>query len=667
MYAAMSSPGYCATTEATSSACIGSPITLPIEVMGEDGTEVCIEVNLPAGAAGRVSSLWLQVHGLEYSDMASVQINHGGRIALNNRTAAVAEPGKSYGGIGGGFATLKLTLPVAPGNLSGGENQLRFRFNHSNGISSGFRVLSLNLLASDGTQLLPSSDFDPDDPSRWLVPLPNNASILAGERAWAGATLRSSNRGDAHFLGAHCSDCHARDGRDLKYFSYSNHSIVVRSRFHGLSTLQGEQIASYIRTLPYAAPGRPWNPPYQPGPALRDTPGTHWAAGAGLSAVLEKDEETLGYIFKPQSDMGRTGSSASGPGRSEMVVHPASFAPDANLDASLIPIALQLPDWNHWLPQVHPVDAWGDAFLKSNFSRNYELARNMPRTYEASRMFFVQWLQSQKTFLRSHLPNAASPTPGLTQYLYATLLWQLVKTWEMTEAFGLEQNCQPTHQCSHRAWPNTMAAATAPAEAGIPDTENGMNGSGLTNEYFNNCWYQLQIMLNSGDHAHLRRGPVDWVYLAGHAQMLEGLSKQPEPGRLLLMAIKANQSTDIAFGPEDSARGWRPEQNIDPRMLVAPHWQSTFAGLSAKDRQAITQAWLEAWLEKSTRYPITDYFYRAQLPAHYVLSPELHEISGGGVWMAAARFRAAGVDSALVNRLEAWGQEYGKAAELFHY
>src|SRR2546430_11526292 len=35
----------------------------------------------------------------------SVQVHHSSWIPLNNETVTVSEPGKSYGGIGGGFAT----------------------------------------------------------------------------------------------------------------------------------------------------------------------------------------------------------------------------------------------------------------------------------------------------------------------------------------------------------------------------------------------------------------------------------------------------------------------------------------------------------------------------------------------------------------------------------
>ena len=53
-----------------------------------------------------------------------------------------------------------------------------------------------------------------------------------------------------------------------------------------------------------------------------------------------------------------------------------------------------------------------------------------------------------------------------------------------------------------RTWFNIISLATAPAEANIPDGPNGMGGSALTNEYYDNAWYELQMLLNSGNHRH---------------------------------------------------------------------------------------------------------------------------------------------------------------------
>jgi hypothetical protein len=69
----------------TDAGTVPKPITLPIEVMGEDGTEVSVDFVLPRGAAQQVASLWLQAHGLEYADLASVRVNRGAWTSLNNR------------------------------------------------------------------------------------------------------------------------------------------------------------------------------------------------------------------------------------------------------------------------------------------------------------------------------------------------------------------------------------------------------------------------------------------------------------------------------------------------------------------------------------------------------------------------------------------------------
>jgi hypothetical protein len=212
-----------------------------------------------------------------------------------------------------------------------------------------------------------------------------------------------------------------------------------------------------------------------------------------------------------------------------------------------------------------------------------------------------------------------------------------------------------------------VAAETAPATVNIPNSANGMAGSGLTNEYFNNAWYELQMLLNDGSHQHHGRGPVDWVYVAGHERELERWSGVAEPGRVLVTAIRAMQSTGQTIGPQDNANGWRPDQNIDPRMMVAPEWSQTFAGLPAGERRAIAQAWLSAWLKKCTSYPVAAYFHLSQLPGSYEPPKDLRAISGGKVWESASRFRAAGVDAKLVDRLELWGAQYMTVSSLFQY
>jgi cytochrome c553 len=625
---------------------VKAPVTLPVEVVGPEGFVVAVTVELPQGSAAQIKSLWLQIHGLEYPDLASVRVNQGTWVSLNNQSVTVAQPGRAYGGIGGAFATLKLTLPLAPGSVAEGANRIDFRFNRTNGVVSGFRVLAFNFLEQDGERVLPPQAFRAEDPEQWVPPLMEQKEIAEGQRLWQSASLRASSLAGAPAIRAHCGDCHARDGRDLKYFNYSNQSIIARSRFHGLSEQEGKEIASYIRALDAPHPGRPWNPPYQPGPGMKA--GAELAAGAGLDSVLDEDSETLRSLFGEH----RATEVAAG-----------AFAPDGDLKLRQIPIAFQMPDWNHWLPQVHPLDAWGEKFAGSQLNRIYEARNASPEFAEGDRgSFFASWLKARSKFLDPpRLSEAARWSPGLAQSLYATLLWQLVKTWEIAHLSGLEETGGDV------VWANVVAAATAPATVNIPNNANGMAGSGLTNEYFNNAWYELQMLLNSGGHQHHGREPVDWVYVAGHERELERWSGVAEPGRVLVTAIAATQSTDPRIGPHDNAKGWRPDQIIDPRMMVAPEWSETFVSLAPGERRAIAQAWLSAWLEKCTSYPVVTYFRLAQLPGSYEPPKDLRAISGGKVWESASRFRALGVDAKLVDRLELWGSQYMAMSSLFQY
>jgi hypothetical protein len=131
-------------------------ILLPIEVLGADGTTVSRTVTLKPEESESVRSLWLQIHGVRYADQASVQINTSAWIPLSNDTVSIAEPGKSFGGIGS-FATLVMTLPLPGGTVVNGVNTIRFRFNQTDGVASGYRVLAWNLLTVDERKILPKT------------------------------------------------------------------------------------------------------------------------------------------------------------------------------------------------------------------------------------------------------------------------------------------------------------------------------------------------------------------------------------------------------------------------------------------------------------------------------------------------------------------------------
>jgi hypothetical protein len=622
-------------------------VILPVEVVGDAGATASVTIDVPGGSARAVRSLWMQIHNLAYADMASVQVNASDWITLNNRTAAVAEPGRSYGGIGGGFSTLKLTLPLAPETVTDGANTIQFRFNRSDGVASGFRVLAFNLEDAGGRTLLPSDAFTQEDPAAWTPPLSDVNSISNGAALWLSAPLIASSLPGAPKIRARCADCHARDGRDLKYFNFSNASIVARCRFHGLSELQGRQVASYIRNLRVPNPGRPWNPPYQPGPGLDAQPVANWAAGAGLTWVLDDDTATLPYLF---------GKDISASAARKV------FQPDGDLNAREIPIAFQLPDWNHWLPQVHPLDAWGDSFSAGEFYQLYgrpDSRASLSSAAAKPAAYFEKWQEARRAFLKSYVEGGAvNWSPELGTKAYSTELWQLVKTWELTQTYQLE---------GARTWANTIPAATAPAAVNIPDGPSGMGGSALTNEYFDASWYELQILLNSSNHRHRDRTPVDWIYLIGRFLDSQRESHLAEPARLLVAVIKSLQSTDPRIGPEDRAQGWRPTQGIDPTILISDAWKPQFQPLDAAVRTAITEGMLAAWLDKNQQYDIGRYFTPGLSERSYAPPASFGGIAGGRVWEAAPQFQAAGVSPAVVRRLTAWGAAYQDVGARFQY
>jgi len=651
-------------------------IRLPIEVLGVGGTVVSQTFTLDAGQSSAAVALWLRVHGLRYAEEGSLQWNDGLWVPLNNSAVTILGPAKNFGGIGGAFSTIEMRLLLPRDSARSGSNTIRFRFNRSDGLASGFRVLDFNLLSSGGGKLLPPERILLDSPDSWTAPHPDSASIEAGRQLWHSATLVENDLPGSPRIQARCADCHALDGRDLKYFNFSNLSIVVRSRFHGLTALQGERIASYIRSLPVPSPGRPWNPPYQPGPALDQKPVAHWAAGAGVDWVLQSDSDSLSYLAA-QSREARLLSEAN------LVpsITPDVFRPDGNLNAREIPIALPLPDWNQWLPRIHPKDAWGAAFTQSKFAALLDGAdrsslrgvlaslQKSNSSYRAALPLFSQWSQARRSFLARRTKSNTPWSAERTNKVYSTQLWQLVKTWELMQEFTLEDRGQDAFDSSgdSRTWWTSTPGDTAPVATHIPNGPFGVNGSALNNEYLNAAWYELQIVLNSGTHRRHDRQPVDWVYFVSEFRLLFELTHEPEPARLLVAVTKALQSSDPRANPSDYSEGWRPEQNVDPRVLVAPQWALMYQPLPSAVRRAVTQSLLQAWLEKNLQYTLPQYL---SLPAPPRGSSPLYgdeNISGGKAWLAIDLFRAAGVSPDLLDRLQKWGEAYTDRAARIQY
>ena len=679
-----------------------TPVGLPIEVMGADGTTVAAQVSIPAATS--VTGLWIQVNNLSYPDKASVQVNGGPWMPLDNTTVQVAEPGKSYGGIGGAFGTLKMVLPLSGQVVNTGTNTIAFRFNHTDGVSSGFRVLDFNFLDAQGNPVLPASAFAEDDPNTWQPPLPGAQDIAAGQTLWQGAQLMHSSLVHTMML-ATCADCHTDDGRDLKYFNFSNNSIIKRAQFHGLSQTQGEQIASYIRTLNVPNPGRPWNPPYQPGPGLDEKPVQDWAAGAGVDAVLDKSSDMLPYIFP------------SGLG-SSLAANAADIAADKNLNTRELPISIQLPDWNHWLPATWPGEIAGAGFATSLIPSRYKYAQtlaaaaanaptqaNMASLHNNLNAFIASLIMFEQTpavnpsmFFTGGVPAGGVPlTTQQATALYSVALWGRVKEWGIMQTYGIEDKGQALYgqtaangaPTEDRVWFSSGTFQTAPSFDGIYGAGSGgptaaawaaknpsappinqeplslsplAAGTPTLYHTLEGQWYYLQMILNAGNRHRNGNDPIDWGYVPGELDQLAVTTRVGIAGEDFAVKVKAMQQFNNGYAPDRSnspSLGWEIRESH--LGLLGDFSQPLWGSIPTATKSAVDSAFLLSWLTATEQYTPAQYWTQGEI-SQTTTTAQARGGAPGSPDAAQAMYaivpvlNRAGADPALMNNYVAWLQ-----------
>jgi hypothetical protein len=627
---------------------------LPVEVMGAAGTTVPVSVNIPQGSniTGPLQ-LWLQIHGLKYETEASVQFNGGAWIPINTSTVTLQGYAAAVGGIGGGFATLQLTLNIPSGAIVQGQNTITFQFLGTDGITSGYRIINLNIL-SGGSQLVASSNFTNDDPSQWQPPLNDASDIQAGQSLWSTASLTvpggsAGGVGGAGSIVAHCSDCHSIDGRDLKYFNYSNYSIRTRSMFHGLTQQQGDQIASYIRSLNTPAPsgGRPWNPPYQPGPGMDSQPVTNWAAGAGIDAVLGHDADMLPYLM---------------PGGSN-----ANLALNGYLNARETPLALQLLDWNRWLPTVSPMDAYGSQFAPitaTYFDIRSKLQPNNPTAYANTLGELYSWMTNLTTLDQVGIPPNVPISPlwndgSIARRIYSDRQWGMVKLWELNQEFGLEGMAQSSigPQSAAHAWNTNEAFLTSPNISRIPINPGIGNGTAAAHGYLSFIWYHLQLILNDGNGNAQGTFPIDWGYAIAYPTNTltwNGATSTPymgTAGLTLEWFAKALQSANGPGGPGPSGGPGDP-QDSQPYFLVQfPSVPSVWSEVSPAQMVQLMNTWLGVWFSAIQTYSPTTMYNVMATPTFSSSAPGSFT---GDLAFSLPILRYEGADSNLLNQIANW-------------
>lgn len=697
---ASSSTGSSASTSLPASSASSSSVAasagaarLPVEVLGEPGVVESLQVALSThiGAA----TLKLTTHRLSWREdgefartnaapnnvrpgsKGSVRLNGGPWLPLTNATVSCEAHEARFGCLNGSYATVRIRVPLvslgSPGPRTG-ANTLDFRFDATDGISSGWRVLAADVVNASGASLVPAGSFAEDNPDTWIAPLPGASDIAAGKALWESAPLTDLGFANArHAINGKCASCHFRDGSDLAYFNYSNKSIITRSTFHGLSETQAKQIASYIRSIDLKLPGgytrkdagRPWNPPYQPGPGLDAKPVELWAAGAGLGAVLERDSDMRAYMF---------------PGGT---YQPGILGANGHLNPRETPQALQYPDWNTWVPTMAVEDMVSNpaALPTSPHFTKLKAADDWlsQHRYSDDASLFGQGLWNLKVWRESEFADGNfvggfwytdrdQPNRTLalelkqTRYNLAKNAWFNLRMMEMQLKHKLQNITDRTSlnqyvdaggvarsrniPAGYRSWaqPNRTLFETAPHFVA--------DGAGLTfnytkpGNYLSTAWYSLEQIVNGG----WRAGSwgLDWNYHPGHLYNAHrGATGFYTDGAIHLY----RHAWTVIWFYQTMPADWTPQtfgfrqRQFGMGLDVQFRGDAEAEGLSLADRKQLQEALALAFLGVAERYTTNqwirrtadtealrsaDNFETVDYVAHYV--PQDQHVEGWCEW-----------------------------------
>lgn len=583
----------------TNNPVVGITSILPIEVLGPDQTVETFPLVLTSGA-DTVTGLYMQAHNINAQNKVSVRINGGAWKTLNNGNTVQPQLEVATFGMGGITDTMRFTVPLVNGEAINGTNIIDLRFNDVDGFTVGYTVIDISLM-SGASRLNPTNQFTFDNPATWVSPLNTPADIEAGRNLWTNAVLVDwfPYENQRKTIWAKCSDCHPRSGRDLAYFNFSPRSIRERSKFHGLTTDQGNQIAAYILSLrtngvPYVAAARPWNPPYQPGPGLDAKPVYEWAAGAGLGAVVDSELTMIADMF------------------------PGGITTNAlNFEGAIVNMrqvrhTVQFPTWHRWLPRVHLVDQDVRYLTNRYFTQVATMRAALVGKTPAQAAAYIDGQETVWDGFQTIFPEPQDDDPSHPLWAhnhFARLKFRAVYTWELMHSTGAEDQ-------GHEVFGAT-------SEGGSPiNDRTWLHGSvfrigphvskqeKIPTFYLESMqWYQLQLVLNDGLRKNPAIVPIDWGY-----QHALNISASGNPasrlfyGNAIANIIKGNEVVANGLSVINND-GWNPSKGDTFR--VAPKTGKTLYNTIPVDtRRQVAEAILEQWLYHALRYTRDQYAAR---------------------------------------------------------
>ena len=651
---------------------------LPIRVYPPDGRSAHVEaVTLQVEDPTGVDSLYVQAHQPSYTSggwdegvadgtfdpegAAEIRLNGasgGSWVEVRDGTVDCAWPESAYGCVAGVYSTIRFTIPAE--TVQSGSNTIEFKFNGTKGVRSGYRVLGVGFMRGSDPSV---QEFDPmrhgahdasglshEGVAQWAPPADHDtqSDIQAGAQLWS-ETGRLVDV-DGTDIRAACSSCHAKDGRDLKYFGYSNRVIVARSRAHGLTETEGQQIAAYIRSRPlrtedgqsYQAPGRPWNPPYQPGPSgfgpendqgPDQADPVYWAAGAGLEWVLDRPREQpgtrrdmLAHLFPKNGDPAQGVDWRSDPSSGHQELNWRRVSTDSTLNLRAMPLDLQLPDWNHWLPKIHPMDAVPDLFIGGEGQRWYQeelpealASGNLGEVETATRRMVAELRRTDGVTNHSRPSGFSANKHALSRA--SVRQWLAVKFWETFHGHHLQNDVDEAYcddpdrpWCEPLGWPGRQRI---PFDiAGHISAPTGQQSSPwiYANEAqektFSHVWYHLQMVINPGTQPKSSsQSPVDVGYQRGHVHHAEEMGP-PADFRQFQTEIKVWQLHSKTGRVDINNREWNAN-------ISRTNFFERVAPADPALHRALMTAGMRAWWDQMRRHAITDFPRQTTNPWYY--------------------------------------------------
>jgi len=328
---------------------------------------------------------------------------------------------------------------------------------------------------------------------------------------------------------------------------------------------------------------------------------------------------------------------------------------DSTLNMRELPVSIQFPDWNNWLPDIHPMDAfpskWDNSAVKSSYQNGLQTALdNYSGGFDDAELTEIE--QAVKDFYGAFTSGlrGASNEGNLTENEFGLArlsnhLWVATKAWESFHAHNLE-NVADEMYSDHpmqpfdepRSWMGGQRILfdvgphiSNPHFGGTPPFQYG---SSRMDNLLTHVWYQLQVTVNPGSGQSNAQHPVDWKYQNQflHAAPNAGLrtvASQVKVSQLLSNGYGVDGTGGEGFDRSGFTKGWNPTATNPDRFLQL-RGHSRYSNLSPNLREDLYTATLRSWNDFNMRFPI-DEFPRADESSRYNPPDYIPSAQGGPV------------------------------------